>query len=319
MQSLKFQLNTPSHINRDIQVEMTHLVTGKKVTKTPFLDGSLTVPGLDAGDWRVRVKHPNMLFDVWDRPIKVFKDRQTFVPIKIPTNIFENAPIRDIADANLGPVQSKLEQSAGEADIAAGKRGGDPIYADDWNALASTVGNVARATLDLAGLVSPQGHDHPEIAEKIGEIQNNLQRFYDVFASTLAELQRQIQELSLRATVETAIAQSESAGAKVPETTKAAWREAADKLNEVRADNPLVYGHRERAVGQKLRESIAEFVSTNASAGNVDAVKVLETQSSVMASAQVSSDYAVELANHKRSQGAGTNLAKAVLAVRGIQ
>src|SRR5687767_11948455 len=173
---LKLQLNTPVSFTRDMKVELTNQATGEKRKVTPYLDGSVVVPAIEAGNWRLQVQHPNLSFDVFDRPIKVLPDRPTFVPITIPQNIFENVPIEDVPDANLGPVQQHLDEATRAAEQQGNKKAGQPIYADDWNEMAVTVATVAKATRELTDLVAPRGHDHPEIAAKFDEVQRNLQR-----------------------------------------------------------------------------------------------------------------------------------------------
>ncbi|WP_428264581.1 hypothetical protein [Haliangium sp.] len=305
-QPVKFHINTPAYITRDLQVEMTHQVTGKKIIKKPYLDGTVAVPNVNAGDWRVEVKHPNLLFNLFDRPIKVYPDRPTFIPIKIPQNIFENTPVEDIPDADLGPVQEKLDEATEAAEQLADKRGGDPIYAADWNAMATTVSNMARATGELATLVSPHGHDHPEIITKIEEVQSNLQKFYDVFASTLAELQRQIQELALQNAVETAIAEGESEGVPISDEDKTVLRNAAKDLSNVRYDKPRTYTHRERRVGEKLSQRLAEIAANHDVFGKNESVKALMDTAATMSTLPVTDNYENELANHKRVESKGT-------------
>src|SRR5918994_458434 len=59
----------------------------------------------------------------------------------------------------------------------AGKAPGEVIRAEDWNVLAGAVADLARAVGELTRLVSPVGHDHPELAEKFAEVQGNILRF----------------------------------------------------------------------------------------------------------------------------------------------
>ena len=59
--------------------------------------------------------------------------------------------------------------------------------------------------LELTQLVSPKGHDHPEIAEKIAEVQGNLRRFTESFGKSLLELRRDIENQNLRRKVETVL------------------------------------------------------------------------------------------------------------------
>ena len=50
----------------------------------------------------------------------------------------------------------------------------------------------------MTALVAPKGHDHPEIAEKIAEVQENLRRFADAYGRSLLELRREIETENLR-------------------------------------------------------------------------------------------------------------------------
>jgi len=168
----------------------------------------VSVPGLNPGDYRVEVTHPNLPFQVLDQAIKVY-DRQTFVPIRIDPKLLSDTPIADTPEANLGPVQQRLDAAAAKATAQANKKGGQPIYADDWNEFGHAVEEIAKSTGDLSRLVSPQGHDHPELVAKLDEIQNNLRKFYDVFGKAMATMQRQFQQLALEKHAEAALRELE--------------------------------------------------------------------------------------------------------------
>lgn len=62
----------------------------------------------------------------------------------------------------------------------------------------NAVADVAGAVLELTALVSPRGHDHPEIAAKIDEVQGNLRRFITSFGNSMLELRRDIESQNLR-------------------------------------------------------------------------------------------------------------------------
>lgn len=311
-QFLKLQLDTPKTINQDLQVELVSEATGKKVTAKPYLDGSVSVRNLAPGAWRLKVLHPNMIFPVFDKPIRVLPDRPTFVPIRIPDSIFSNAEIRDIKDADLSPVQAKLVEQAELAEGLADKRAGDPIFAGDWNELATAVGAVGRATGDLATLVSPQGHDHPEIAEKIDEIQGNLQKFYDLFGKTLAGIQRQIQELALKQAVEDAIAADDPEDPKLTDSDKADLREIVGDLSSARRDKPRVYAHTKRRAGEKYGQKVAEVSSRSDALARSSAMALLAEAAQTMANLPVSDSYERELDSHdkvERKTGGGFTMA----------
>jgi len=208
MSMLRLQLNSQPQLTRDLVVKVTSKETGKTVQVAPFLDGSVSVPGLKPGDYRVEVTHLNLPFQVIDQAIKVY-DRPTFVPLRIDPNLLSDTPIADTPEANLGPVQQRLDTAATKAAAQAGKKGGQPIYADDWNELGHAVEEIAKSTGDLSRLVSPQGHDHPELVAKLDEIQNNLRKFFDVFGKAMATMQRQLQQLALEKHTDNALREVE--------------------------------------------------------------------------------------------------------------
>jgi len=91
------------------------------------------------------------------------------------------------------------------------------------------------ALLELTNLVSPKGHDHPEIAEKIGEVQDNLRRFAEAFGRSLLELRREIETESLRKNVDEVL---EKGGASQDVRDRVQDR-IADLATRVQSDTPL--------------------------------------------------------------------------------
>lgn len=310
MNVLKIQMNTPPHVTRDVEIELMHGVSGKVIKTTPFLDGTVSLRNMEAGPWRLRVKHPNQMHPLIDKDIKVLPDRPTFVPLTVPTDLFSYGEIKNLPEANLGPAQSKLAHAAADAESQGRKRAGDPIYADDWNALAGTIEDASRATGELSRLVSPLHHDHPEIVARMEEIQANLQKFYDVFASTLARIQRQIQVLALKEQVNGALDDAEV-------TDPGKRREVLDTLKDLedaRGDNPLTYSHAMRRTGEKLGTKIAEIAATSPDAGSKATVVVLGGTSATMASLVPVQTYESELKHHKKVEDSagGSSLDKAL-------
>jgi hypothetical protein len=256
------------------------------------------VPNIDPGNWRVQVQHPNITFDVFDRPIKVLPDRPTIVPITIPTNIFENVPIEDVPDANLGPVQQHLDEATGSAERQANKLAGQPIYAGDWNDLAQTVATVARTTRELTNLVSPRGHDHPEIAVKFDEVQRNLQRMFDTFGASLAQLQRQIQQLALQRKVEAALDRAET----VTPETRATLENAVVGLQQSWADSPGVYSAQKRRVASDLQAQLSTILANEApDVRNAPEVRDLDEFTRALATEQPVRTYAEEIQQQQRT------------------
>jgi hypothetical protein len=294
---LNLQLNTKSVFNRDMEVELTNQATGQKMTVKPYLDGKVIARNIEPGQWRAVVKHPNMLFPIYDRPIRVFPNRPTVVPIRIPENIFENTPIKDTPDADLGPVQARFDEAAAAAAGQANKMPGQPIYSDDWNNVAGTIADLARANRELSELVSPLGHDHPEIAAKIDEVQANMQRFYDLFGRSLAQLQRQVEQLALVRKVEAAAG---AAGQVTPDQRSKLEAAVAD-LSVSWADPPAIYSQKKKRAGEVMTEVFAEIMATAPTPVQNEPV-ILETVQvlTAMAGERTASTYTMEIeAQHR--------------------
>lgn len=185
--------------NRDATVELVNQATGQQVTRKPFLDGSLLVRDLDPGSWEMTVRHPNLINAIDRRIVRLFpQPMPTRVPVLVPPDLFRDTPIRDIPDADLAPVQQAAAAAAANVAPLAGKAPGEVIRAEDWNVLAAAVTDLAKSIGELTRLVAPRGHDHPEIAEKIDEVQGNIRRFTDSFGRSLVELRREIESQNLR-------------------------------------------------------------------------------------------------------------------------
>jgi hypothetical protein len=203
-----FQINLSGFIPaaREATVKLVNETTGKAIERKPFLDGTLLVRDLDPGDYEVEVRHPNLTQPVDRRRVKLFpQPRPTVITIPVPENLFVDNPIRDIPDANLGPVQLAVAAARDQLAPVQGKSPGEVIKASDWNLLVDAVGDLAGAVLELTNLVSPKGHDHPEIAEKIGEVQENLRRFAEAYGQSLLEIRRELEAQKLQAQTDAAL------------------------------------------------------------------------------------------------------------------
>lgn len=202
--NIQLQGFTPA--NRDATVRLVHEATGQVIERKPFLDGSLKVPDLEPGFYQLQVSHPNLINLIDNRRIRLFpQPAPTFVPVPVPADLFRNNPIRDILDADLGPVQGAATAVRQQLQPLAAKGPGEAIRAADWNTLVGAVSDLATAVLELTNLVSPKGHDHPEIAEKIDEVQGNILRFAEAFGRSLVELRREIETENLDRRVDTVL------------------------------------------------------------------------------------------------------------------
>lgn len=197
--AFNFQLQGYQPAYRDAQITILHEATGKKIERKPFLDGSLLVRDLDPGFYEVEVRHPNLVNVIDKRRVRLFpQPAPTKVFVPIPADIFRDTPIRDIPDADLAPVQQTASTISASLGPIGNKQPGEAILASDWNLMATAVQDLATAVLELTRLVSPKGHDHPEIAEKIDEVQGNIIRFSEAFGRSLVELRREIEMTKLR-------------------------------------------------------------------------------------------------------------------------
>jgi len=197
--AFSFQLQGYPVANRDAVVTLTHEATGTTIERKPFLDGSLLVRDLEPGFYEMTVSHPNLVTPIDKRRIRLFpQPAPTQVNIPVPADLFKDTPIRDIPDADLGPVQKATSDVKTRLSPIGTKASGEVIRAADWNLLVGAVQDLAGAVLQLTNLVSPRGHDHPEIADKIAEVQDNLRAFAEAYGRSLLQLQREIETESLR-------------------------------------------------------------------------------------------------------------------------
>lgn len=197
--SFNIQLQGFTAANRDATVKLRNLATGQEIERKPFLDGKLLVRDIDPGMYEIEVTHPNLTTPIDLRRVRLFpQPTPTFVPIPVPEDLFRDTPIRDIPDADLGPVQQTLTATRNTLTPIATKAPGEVIRAADWNMLVGAVTDLAGAVLELTNLVSPKGHNHPEIEEKIAEVQENLRRFAEAYGRSLLELRREIEAENLR-------------------------------------------------------------------------------------------------------------------------
>jgi hypothetical protein len=310
MAVMKLQLNTPTEITRDLQVEVTDLVTNRVTMTTANLDGTVNLRNLNPGEHRVKVIHPNLSFPVLDQPVRVLTTVPTLVPIKIDLSIFENTPVRDVAEADLAPVQKSLNDAQDGAEKQNRKKGGEPIFADDWNALADTVGDIADATLELTRRVSPTGHDHPELIEKMNEIQRNFERFLDVFGRSMAQVQRQLELLALQMRAD----QFADQIPELPPDRRAELGDIVRTLDDVRIDNPYVYTSRFKRVGEQLEAKVVEILA--AAPPEVETqpeVQELVEAARTMSATKPASSFEDEVRNHlKVDQIGGGNVGKVI-------
>lgn len=234
--SVNFQMSGHLPAYRDAIIRFRNEATGAVLERKPFLDGSLLIRDLDPGPYELEVRHPNLVNPIELRRIRLFPQPTPIrIPIPIPANLFRDSPIRDIPDADLAPIQQVATDIRNRLLPIGGKAPGEAIRAADWNTLVGAVSDLSSAVLELTNLVSPRGHDHPEIAEKIGEVQGNLRRFAQAFGKSLLELRREIATLSLRKNVTDVL----DAGQATTETRDLILERVDELETLVQTDTPL--------------------------------------------------------------------------------
>ena len=69
----------------------------------------------------------------------------------------------------------------------ANKKGGEAIRADDWNLVVGGAQHLADALSQMTQLVSPVGHNHPELEAKINEMSSNFDTLVNTLSAALAD------------------------------------------------------------------------------------------------------------------------------------
>lgn len=303
--TFEFQLSGFPAANRDAQVILTNDATGQTLTRSPFLDGSLVVRDLDPGLWNVKVTHPNAISTIFQSQVRLFPQIiPTRVPIPIPDVVFQNTPIRDVPDANLGPVQQALASSRDSLGPIQAKAPGEVIRAANWNTLVAAVRDIASNVLELTNLVSPRGHDHPEIAEKIAEVQDNLRNFADAFGKSLLEFQRELETENLRQVVTGVLDQAQA-----PQDVRTDVLGRIGRLKDSFQADPVVFTTQLNTTGNRVLSAVSDIVAQKPELGqNPDVQRALSLAGQYSASGPArTADDELKIYN-RTSIGAGGKL-----------
>lgn len=254
--AFNIQVSGYAPARRDVSLEIISETTGEKRTVTPFLDGSAMVRGLPTGSYQVRVLHPNVVGELVDlRRVRLFEGLPTRITLPLPEDLFRDTPIRDTPDANLTPVHDAAVAARDLVGPAGGKQPGDPIRSEDWNAVVGALSDLAGAVAELTRLVAPQGHDHPELAEKIDEVNGNVRRFADQFGAQLARIQRTLQTLAIERQVDDTFA----AAGVVPEPVRSSVAESLSQLKAYSDSDTLVWGARKKTAYASILKAMGDL------------------------------------------------------------
>lgn len=264
MAAVNVQLSGAGFANRDANVRLVNSATGQVIERKPFLDGSLLVRDVDPGLWQMTVSHLNLVTPIDQRVIRVFPQVQpTLVPVTISPDLFRDSPIRDLPNADLSPVQQSATDVRDRLRPVLGKSPGEAIRAEDWNVLVAGVSDLATTVLSLTSLVSPKGHDHPEIAEKISEVQDNLRRFSQAYGNSLVELRREIETEVLRRNVNDVLALGQAT-----EDTRARITDRITALENSLQSDTTVFTQNLTTTGSLLLNEVNSMAVAQGSAGN---------------------------------------------------
>lgn len=260
--AFNFQLQGYQPAYRDASIALVHEATGKKIERKAFLDGSLVVRDLDPGFYEVAVSHPNLVNVIDKRRVRLFpQPAPTKIFVPIPEDIFRDSPIRDIPDADIGPVQSSISSVSASVSPIGNKKAGEAILASDWNTITGALQDLANAVLELTRIVSPKGHDHPEIAEKIDEVQGNIVRFSEAYGRSLLELKREIEAAKLRRRVKDNIVVKDTVrGTRI--------LERIDELESMIQEPSVNYTPKLTSVSQLILTEIQEIASNEGDAAD---------------------------------------------------
>jgi phage shock protein A len=301
MNDLKMNLVGFPAVNRDLKVQVRDPITQEVVREvSPFLDGSVRIPGLAAGNYDIQVIHPNMILPVMRRPIRVLPVGETAITVMIDPSKFLNTPIEDIPEANLGPIADMTQSIAATVAPLASKIPGEAIRSTDWNMLAAAVRDLSDTTGELSRVVSPVGHNHPELEAKINEMSSNFQTLLDSMSQALAGLQRQLQMLSLRRQVDDVL---DKAGLAAESAQGKDLRQLIDGLETKVTESPLRYSREMRGVAVQMQTRIEQLLDEKPDLVAAAEVEKIGTSLDLL-KGQRSTSYAAEFSANQRLDAA---------------
>ncbi|HYQ46035.1 MAG TPA: hypothetical protein VER11_28895 [Polyangiaceae bacterium] len=302
MQDLTLSILGFPAANRDLKVKVLDPVSQNVVhTVTPFLDGTVRIPKIEAGAYELAIEHPNVALPIIRQPIRVLPVGPTKISVVIDPSKFRNSPIEDIPDANLAPVQELTQTIAETVTPLAVKVPGEAILAQDWNTMANAIRDLAGAVGQLARLVSPMGHNHPELEAKFDEVTSNFDELLNSVSASLTELQRQFQIQRLRQQIGDVLDRA----AIDPVSPKGLeFTNLVKNLETDASATPATFGRTTRNTAVQLStklEALLDEKSNDSTFATSDAVTGLST-SITLAKDQRSTSYGAEL-EHQRKVG----------------
>jgi hypothetical protein len=288
--------------NRDLTVELRDPTTQNLVKQVqPFLDGTARVTQLQPGAYEMTIRHPNVALPVVRQPIRILPTGDTRVSVLLDPSKFRNTPIEDIPEANLGPVSDASKSIAETVTPLANKLPGEAILAQDWNAMASAVRDLANVVGQLVGVVSPVGHNHPELETKINEMSDNFQQLLETLSASLAELQREIQVDQIQQQVKDVLDQ---AGVDPASAQGRDFLDLVDQLKTRTADPPSTFGQAVRNTGVQLDTKLGQLLDAKAADPTFATSQPVQTLATAVdiAKNQRTASYGAELDRQRATQ-----------------
>jgi hypothetical protein len=254
--SFSIQVSGHAPARRDVALEIVNETTGETRQVKPFLDGSAMVRNLPPGAYQVKVLHPNVVGELVDmRRVRLFEGLPTRLRLPLPDELFRDTPVRETPDADLTPVHDAATAVRDQVSGLGARKPGDPIRSDDWNAVVGAVTDLANAVAELTRLVAPNGHDHPELAEKIDEVNGNVKRFSDQFGGQLARIQRTLQTLAMERELDDTLSQAGN----IPIDVRARITESISLLKEHSDSDTLIWGARKKNAYLAIAQAVGDL------------------------------------------------------------
>jgi hypothetical protein len=191
------------------------------------------------------------------------------------------------------------------------KRPGEAIRAEDFNQMASSIRDLALAVVELTRLVSPLGHNHPELETKFDEVTGNFQQLLNTVSTAMAELQRQIQAQRVRTQVESVL---DTAAIDRASPQGLQMLNLVTQLETKVSDPPTSFARTARDVGVQLQTHLEQLIDQktpeNPEFAEAAPVKSLSTATDLLKT-QRATTVDSELENHllqTRTLGGGLKL-----------
>lgn len=300
MSELGININGFAPVNRDLSVELRDAIGNVVKQVTPFADGTARITQIDPGVYDMVVRHPNLTLPVYRRPIRILPDIPTQVSVLIDPSQFRNTPIEDIPDANLTPVRQAADSVSETLSPITGKRPGESIRSEDWNLLATNTQQLGDTLSQLTQLVSPVGHNHPELEAKINEISGNFDNLVSQLSGAIAELQRQIQALRFRQQINDVFDAVPAESATAVAAAKSQALGLVSTLEGAVTDTPLNFSRTSRNVGTQFDAVIDQVLTAVPTDDNVKTAADNLSQSTTLMKNQRTTNYGDEIAQNRK-------------------